>query len=560
MRPIGKLLILVFSIIVTLSAMANDVNISVIPSRPAAEDPFNIVFRVSTMGGVQPEVFFTPDNLEILGKKSTGMTRRTKFINGKVYTEDEISFTYEVVAAKPGTARIRDIRVKVGDKTINVPQRSFRVFKAQQTPKDFHVIAEINKEKLYVGEGLTVKYYLLKKSNVRNFEISKYPKLEKWLKRFFNKPEPSRNVEYGGEVFRRELLYAARLFPEKAGKYFVDPIRLRVQYGAQVNNDPFSNFGFGFQRMKTKSAASRKIPIEVLPLPEAPPNTNFTGLVGEHDFKVVQAKNRYLVNEAIELKFEVTGGGALEAYEGPKLYTHGSLEDFETNSDLRVLNADRATKVYEYTYLPRAGFNIPASELKLAYFDPDERVYKEKTVSLSGLEIFGGANNIAKASSNESVFTSPSANNQQVLTTGTEITGLSIRPGVFKNWSFFSILNNSFIALIVLTLLSFFLRKSENQNLGLVKAKELNKELSTGKGSYSKVFQLFVLAGGEVRDNLEAHVKDLGFSKKTESYFIKVVRMAQEKNYLEHKKTFKFDYDKSAFKELIKKVGSREST
>ncbi len=540
-------------------AIANDVNISIVPAKPAAQEPFNIIFRISSMGGVRPEVFFNPVNIEILGKNSTGMTRRTKFINGKVYTEDEVTYTYEVVANDATLAFIRDIKIKLGDKTITAPDKRFRVYRAPQRPKDFMVIADVDKEQLYVGEGITVKYYLLRKANVRNFEISKYPKLNKWLKRFYNKPEASRNVEYQGEVFRRELLYSARVFGEKPGKYEVDSIGLRVQYGEKVRNDPFGNFGFGFQRMKTRNIKSPEIEIEVLPLPEVPPTMNFTGLVGEHSFRLSQPKSRFLVNEAIEMKFEVTGGGALEAYEGPKIYVHPRLEEFETNSDLRVVDGDTATKVYEYTFLPRAGFQIPKKSIKLAYFDPDKRQYFEKEINIPGLEILGGGNTFS-GTANQGAAPSPkrgSFSQPDLSNLGSEIVGLSRNPGFLELNNIFSLVNNTLIGLIIIVVLSFFLRFRAEPNNAFERAKAITNILKKGEGSYKSIFQLLVLAGGDVDTSLENQVKRLSFSKKTESYFLELVRSAQKKSYLEHKKTFKINYDNSAFNELLKLIQSK---
>lgn len=534
-------------------ALANDVSVSIEPTRPSAEEPFSVIFRISTTGGERPEVFFTPRNIEILGKKSTGMNRRTKFVNGKVFTEDEIIYRYEVLANKPVNAGIRDIQVKIGTKTIKVANKNFKVYRAQPAPKEFQVIAQVAKTNIFVGEGVTVRYYLLKKPSVRNYEIRKYPQLKKFLKRFFNKPEPSRNIEYKGEVFRRELLYAARVFPEKPGKYKIDPIRLRVQYAEGRSRDPFSNFGFGFQRMKTKSVSSQIVELNVQPLPEAPPNMNFTGLIGEHDFKLVQNKDKYLVNEAIELKFEVTGGGALEGYEGPKLYTHPALEEFETNSDLRVTSGDKATKVYEYTFLARSGFKIPNSMLKLAYFNPDKREYVEKSVNLPGLDILGGTLNATSSFQDTSPEIAQNEVKEKVSAIGTGIMGLATSPSVFENFNFFRLINTS-LGIICLIILISFLGKNKEVGDRFQIAKNIDDTLKKGKGTYSEFFQLLNLAGGEVTGNLESHVQKMGLTSKTEEYLLKIVKQAQTKSYYEQKKTFQFKYDKSAFKELISRI------
>ena len=164
---------------------------------------------------------------------------------------------------------------------------------------------------------------------------------------------------------------------------------MRVEYAKRVNNNPFS-MNFPFQRTMVKNIQSRVVEINVDPLPPAPSEMSFTGLVGEHSFKLTQRKARYLVNEAIELQLEITGGGALEAYSGPQVYSHPELEEFETSSDLRVLNTDQATKVYDYTYLARNALEIENREIPLGYFDPVTKSYREVKLAAQGIKILGG--------------------------------------------------------------------------------------------------------------------------------------------------------------------------
>ena len=101
-------------------------------------------------------------------------------------------------------------------------------------------------------------------------------------------------MEVSGEVFRRDLLYAAKVFAERPGTYRIDPIKLRIKYlQGRANHNPF-RFNLSLQRMATANIQSRQVKVEVRPLPPAPAGSNFTGLVGKHTFKLLQAKNRYL--------------------------------------------------------------------------------------------------------------------------------------------------------------------------------------------------------------------------------------------------------------------------
>ncbi len=122
------------------------------------------------------------------------------------------------------------------------------------------------------------------------------------------------------------------------GEYKIDPIYLSVRYSASGGNSPFDSFGFGsrYGRSKTANISSqpKKITVKALPLANVPPS--FSGLVGEHSFNLELNKSRFVVNEPIELKLKVTGPGALELYEAPKIFNNSAIEEFETTSDLVI--------------------------------------------------------------------------------------------------------------------------------------------------------------------------------------------------------------------------------
>lgn len=528
---------------------ANGFKIDVNPRRPQVGSSYTVTFRVTTRKSEDPIISFDPQGAQVLNKQSRGMSMRTKFVNGKLFTEKEVIYIYELISPQVGTTLLKNIKVKMGGRELSHPDIKIRIGREIRQVKNFFVEAKVSKENVFVGEGITVKYYIYSRGNVKNYELQSYPKLKKFLKRFIDRPERAQNVEVEGQVFRRDLLYSARVFAEVPGRYYVDPIRVRVKYLKSRVNNPF-DVNFSFQRILSKNLRSKQIKINVEPLPTAPPDINFTGLVGKHSFKLVQGKKRYLVNEAIELKLEVTGGGALEAYNGPAIYNHSGLEEFETSSDLRILNADTASKVYEYTYLARNSLQIEDRKITLTYFDPDKMAYEGASLDILGLNVLGSRTtpNSFFSTKEEVGSEGKVIENREKQSSG--IVGPIFTEGLFSKLTALKYING-FLGLIICLLIGsfFLLRKSKNFNFE--QARKIVKSLQEGKASYSDIFQLFHLIRGESKEPLEEFIKKQGFSTETQRYLLELIQAAEDLSYLRGAGTFKFQYDKRPFQELL---------
>ncbi len=139
----------------------------------------------------------------------------------------------------------------------------------------FFIQAEVDKNRAYVGEQVTVSFFLYTReetnSGHRHFEV---PDLKGFWKeelematRLNFEQVVLRNI-----VYQRALLVSYALFPIRAGQARIDP------YKAKCTVLTPTNFGFGRPYQFTK--ASREIAIEVLDVPSEGRPANFTGAVG----------------------------------------------------------------------------------------------------------------------------------------------------------------------------------------------------------------------------------------------------------------------------------------
>lgn len=384
MKTFFALLILLFS----LQSFADEVKVEINPTKPVAGEVFQAYFRIFTESEDEPSVNFSPSNLEVVDKSNQGVSTRTVYANGKLTVTREVTVVYNLVSARTGTAWIRDIQVQTGGKTIRHPSISINVLKEPEVAADVFVMAEVPKKNLFIGEGITVRYYLYSKVPVQNLDVKKYPKLNNFLKRFIQEPERTERVSADGQVYLRSQIYAAKLFPEKAGQLKVDSLSLSATYPVTRPGDPFGAFGLS-RELKTRTLNSESITIQVNPLPEPIP-AHFTGLVGTHEFELEVGQSRLIVNEPLTVKLTVTGSGALENFEAPDIIKHPGLEEFESNGDLKIADATEATKIFDYTFLPKENLKLPASEVTFSYLDAESGRYVPKTLPVPEIVIAGG--------------------------------------------------------------------------------------------------------------------------------------------------------------------------
>lgn len=386
-----KIFLLMLVLVSSALLRAEDVEVEVSPPEPLVNESFYVTFKIKTTGETDPYISFTPVGAIVQGKREQGVSISTTVINGKFSTSREQSYVYELVAERVGQVALKNIKIEIDSKTKNLKDISINILEKERRLPDVFMEATASKTKVYIGEGIDVNYYLYFKTSISANDVKEFPKLNKFIKRFHHANSPVETVQYKGQIFKRILAYSARLYPEKVGHAVLDPMVFSIQIVESDYSSPFGSFGMGSQRLKNKDVSSPRIEVEILPLPTENVPAGFTGLVGEHEFSLSLTKTKYLVNEPIEVKFEVKGKGAVENMDAPTLFTDNNLEQFDTKSEVTELGAQAAKKVFEYTFLPRGALSLKPRELNLAYFEPNSGRYVDKKISIPGIEVSGVA-------------------------------------------------------------------------------------------------------------------------------------------------------------------------
>ena len=573
-----KLLFLLFAVGIIPALRAENVDIEVSPPEPLINERFFVTFKINTTGNVEPYISFTPDGATVQGKREQGVSISTTVINGKFTTSREQNYVYELVAERAGQITLKNIKVDIGGKVTTLKDVHANVLSQPRRIPDAFMEAQASKTKVYLGEGIDVNYYLYFKNSISANDVKEFPKLNKFIKRFHHINSPVETVQYKGQVLKRILAYSARLYPEKVGNAVLDPMTISVQVVESDYSSPFGGFGMGSQHFKNKDLSSPRIEVEVLPLPSENVPAGFTGMVGEHEFSLSIPKNKYLVNEPIEIKLEVKGKGALENMDAPAIYTDNNLEQFDTKSEVTELGAQSAKKVFEYTLLARGPLNIKQRELPLAYFDPNSGRYVEKKLTIPALEVSGVATQTGSTgtptaapvkkdqpqAAQEDFLSKLFASNESGKKVEPNAIGL-IGPSLknegrwFDRW--FDLINAALVLMILGVLVSWFY-SSKNTVTASDRGDEIKKDIALMKSkglNYSELYKVVAAldrhnrmsAGGVSINDV---INQSALSNEAKTYFKQTLQVCEEKNFGINKQDKKISFENKYFKELLKYV------
>lgn len=546
-------LVIIF-LLLSLSSMASEkLKVYVSPSTPVKGESFNLIFEIDTDSDAEPFVSFSPNGLEVLGRNRE-VSLRTSIINGKFTSSRTIKMVYDVVADRARTIMVNDISVKLnGDEIKHKPIR-IQVLSKRKEPNEIFLKVETSKDKVFIGEGVDVRYYLYYRVPVVQTEFKSFPKLNGFIKRFHKVDDREEAVEYEGRAYRRSLKYSARVYPEKTGDLKIDPLRLNIQYAGGSGN-PFGTFGLSFKRFKRKGVNSENHVITVKPLPVENIPLNFTGLVGKHEFSYSVNKEKFVVNEAIEGRLEVVGPGALEKMDAPVIYRDPSLEKFDTKSDFFEIGLDRGRKVFNYTLLARADSTLPERILSLAYFDPDEERYIDFKLTIPKLEIGGGSLEIQSSgpSPNEIV-----PKNEEIVNSKLK-SNFSINSPLFsESWNSIPIRWPRYLIYLLLTVILFqvlemllsYLRKNNTASGLDVVIHSMKKNGITYSGLAKLLLDKRVNRISEGVD-LRIRIDTLGLSKSDKKYFLDTLNTLEKETFSSSKeRKRKIRFRKKSFKSL----------
>ncbi|MCF6168120.1 BatD family protein [Lutibacter sp.] len=407
MKRIYILAILVFTTQVLFAQVEFKTIVS--KNKLGVNERLRIEFVVNKQGA---DHFVPPSftNFKIVGGPSSSVNQ--SWINGKsTYSQ---AYIYIIEPKREGEFTIQPAKIEYKGKIVKSNKVKITVTKAIEIPKDpnnpnyiaqqnIHLVAEVSNLNPYVGEGIYVVYKLFVSENisVNDWRVSDSPQYNG----FWNQDIEVKNINvrkgsYNGEPYRYIILKKAVLIPQRSGKLLIEPIKMDFSVGIPTGRGDF--FGNMITRNIKYSTKSTVKNITVKALPEKGKPIDFSGAVGEFNFKVEANKNVLKANEATQIVVEVSGRGNLKLFDIPKITTPSELEVYTPEHKEQVLtslNGLRGSIQDSYTVVPqfKGKYKIPA--VTFSYFNPKNKKYhtiKSKDIIVNvteGKELFSNNGN-----------------------------------------------------------------------------------------------------------------------------------------------------------------------
>lgn len=469
----------------------------------AVGEQFRLIFSVNS----QASGFTAPvlKDFAILAGPSQSSSTSMQIINNQVTRSVDFSFTYILQATNEGTFTIGPASVNVNGKSYKSNAVTVKVVKgsAQQprqgaqggqsnqqasgeiSGKDLFVKASVSKANPYQGEQVIVTYKIYTRIPIAEYSITKAPGMSGFWTQDLLKDQKNLN-QYRETIDGQEYVVAEikkdAIFAQKSGKLNIEPLEMDVvaqiqrKSGRRLTNDPFFDnffddgfFGNTLQNVK-KTIRSNQVTINVKSLPGQGKPADFSGAVGNFTITASTDRNELKANDALSLKFTVSGKGNLKLIEKPSLTFPADFEVYDPRVSDNIhttASGVSGSRTFEYLVIPRNPGNFTIKPALFSYFDIDNGVYK--TLKSPGFNI-----KVERGDGSEGTFSAGGTNKEDFKYIGNDIrfikTGkLNLRPAnsfLFGSAIFWVLLATPFILFIIfLFVLKNELKKRGNQAL-----------------------------------------------------------------------------------------------
>ena len=369
MRYIGLILAISLS-------FSQTVQISV--DRNQVEDGEMVSFSIEVSGSndfAKVDMQKVQKDFEIVS--GPGQQTNIHWINGGMTSTKTLTWTLS--PKRTGPLTIPAISGTVDGKSFRGKPIQIHVLKSTQvSDNSVFIVAEIDKEKVYYGEQLTLTYKLYKNANIsiEPFQMPEFPGF--WVENLYTPQRVQyRNVTIKGVKYQVANLGQKALFPIPAEKHIIPTLKVKVQVEMKKKKrrrdplfDPF--FDSFFTETKTKIIRSKEKKIEILSFPTPRP-FDFSGAVGTFKISGKTDRDTAKVNEGFTFTVTMNGTGNLGLFSLPEIKFPPELEAFlPTDKFEKDSFRDDITgkQSWEYILIPRKAGIITIPRIQMSFFNP----------------------------------------------------------------------------------------------------------------------------------------------------------------------------------------------
>ena len=344
--------------------------------------------RIDFMMNVDGDNFVQPsfDGFRIIAGPSQQVSQ--SWVNGR--SSFEKAYSYFLTPNQKGTFIIKPAAIEYNGQIYKTAPIKIIVTAATEQPRDpndtqmsgdenLYLVADVSKTNPYINEPITVVYKLyFGNIGISNLGESSKPKYNDfWSQNIEIKQPVAEEGIFKGQNFRFIVLKKVVLYPQKSGRLKIEPLSLSVDVQLPTNRRDM--FGRMMLTETTKRVSAGAKTINVKPLPEAGKPDDFSGAVGDFDFKVTPSKTNLKHGESLDLVVSVTGKGNLKLFSLPKPVVPNALEMYDAvhSEDISTPLSGMAGKSSDsYAIIPQYRGDYPVKPMQFSYFDLSSGSYK----------------------------------------------------------------------------------------------------------------------------------------------------------------------------------------
>ncbi|MFL6291023.1 MAG: BatD family protein [Thermoanaerobaculia bacterium] len=374
------------------------------PERIGIDETATLTIEVRGGGfrGVRFQPYFELDNFEVVG----GPIEHEEILLGNGRLARSVRLSWKLRAISTGRARIHGLRIRVGGEIVSLGSREAlvqdepaglsnpgdeeededpldRVFGRWEPAwrdriwrrPDAFLRAEIRPLQPVVGQQMVYTVYLYTLSDVAAVAPSALPDFQGFWVRDIPQPTklPTDIVEVEGKRYGRVVLLQKALFPLRSGHHDLQPTEMDLV----VRTVERSFFGPPISRPEQLHLRTPAMPVEVQPLPPAPPG--FAGAVGRMALAAAVEPAELRMGQAATVTLTLSGEGNLQGLPEPAMPDIPGLkvlppqQDGEDRISGTVI---RGSRTWTYSVVPEKAGTYRLEVPGIPYFDPAARKYE----------------------------------------------------------------------------------------------------------------------------------------------------------------------------------------
>jgi hypothetical protein len=390
-------------------AQSNRVSFEVhAPSIVETGKPFQVVFQINRKG----DQFNGPDfkGFTVLSGPGYAMSSRAAFINGRNVEEVTSSYTYALMAHKPGTYQIDEARMRIGTSTYASRPVTIRVTgqptnpnqttrqntqtgqqRPVETPTQQHAVDGegdlfihniISNRTPYKGEVIVLTQKLYTRLAIHNINRLRLPSFSGFWTENIDIDKYEVIQEYHqGKLYNTMVISQTLLIPQRTGNLVIEPSSINIQRFTEktVNRNIFGNIVQQMVRELTDhDIKSSRLTIKVKDVPEMEQPISFRNAIGQFSFNAELSGLSTTVGVPVNLTITIEGNGNLKLLDKPEIQVPDAIDLFdpEVTGQIQVSNNGMSgTRIYQYLIIPRDTGTFTIPELQFTYFDPSTTRY-----------------------------------------------------------------------------------------------------------------------------------------------------------------------------------------